>query len=100
MLKTNQNADLPQLNMTMTQGSEQGFKLPKQISNTPANRPSKVQLRQNSNLNNVVRNAREEAKVPDETKLNIAIRDASAMRGVSNPRNMHMAATMRMASVG
>ena len=90
---------LPQLNTT--QATEMTTNQPKQISTTPANRPAKVQLRRDSHLNTVVRNAREEAKMVDEIKIPIhKVRDASALRGVSNPRNHQMAATMRMASVG
>lgn len=61
----------------------------------------KVELRRDSHLNNIVRNAREEAKMEDEIKISINnVRDVSGLRGVSNPRNQQMAATMRMAYVG
>ena len=90
---------LPQLNTT--QATEKTITLPNKLSATPANRPAKVQLRRDSHLNNIVRIAREEAKMDDEVKIPInTVRDASGLRGVSNPRNQQMAATMRMANVG
>ena len=99
--RLNMKSEIPLPQLNTTQATEMTTTLPKNQSATPANRPAKVQLRRDSHLNNVVRNAREEAKMVDEIKIPIKnVREVSGLRGVSNPRNQQMAATMRMAYVG